>query len=177
MSDSLVDLFELEILRGRARWIADLNETFRDHSVGKHKFDLYARGQTRGKGFMLSQFFAWTVLPNYKVALYARSVKDSASFLRSSLLELIQEIRKEFEKYGLKWAWLVLFFEGDPPERIRSAIEDYQKSDIGIGTVNAYSGSVVVSNNVLGRSLTRQMRLHKLVSELEYRKGRKGSAS
>jgi len=177
MIDELLDALEHGILNGRARWIADLNETFRDYSVGGHKFEIHARGQTRGKGFILSRFFAWTVLPNYKVSLYARAVRNTTTFLRGNLIEFLKVIKKDLESRGMKWAWLVLLFDGDPPDRISSMVQEYSKNDIGIGCINAYSGNMVVSNNVLGRGLIKQMRLHKLVSELEHSKERKGSVS
>jgi hypothetical protein len=173
----VIDGFERDILSGRARWIADLSETFRDYQITGHTFDMCARGQTRGKGFLLSRFFAWTVLPNYKVSLYARAVRDSANLLRGNLIELLQVIRKDMEKRDLKWAWLVLFFEAAPPSQIASLVESYNKNDIGIGTVNAYSGNVLVSNNLLGRSLSKHIGLDRLVSRLEHGKGRQGSGS
>jgi hypothetical protein len=177
MLNNAADALERTILAGRARWIADLNETFRNYSVEGDIFDLYARGQTRPKGFLLSRFFAWTVLPNYKVSLYAKTVRDQANFLRGSLTELLQLIRKSIERSDLKWAWLVLFFEGDPPSRISTLVEEYNKNDIGIASVNAYSGSVLTSNNLLGKALIQQMRLNKLVSELEHSKRKQGSHS
>ena len=172
MLDDVVDALERDILNGRARWIADLNETFRDYTLDGHKFDIYARGQTRGKGFILSQFFAWTVLPNYKVSLYAKAVRDSAQFLRGNLMEFLRLIKKDMNERGFKWTWLVLLFEGDTPSRISSIIEEYGENDVGIGCVNAYSGSVLVSNNLLGRSLLQHMRLKHLVSGLERSKSR-----
>jgi hypothetical protein len=175
--EQVLEAFERDILSGRARWIADLSETFRDYKLSGHTFDMCARGQTRGKGFLLSRFFAWTVLPNYKVSLYARASRNSANMLRRDIIELLQVIRKDIEKRELKWAWLVLFLEGNPSSQVASFVESYNNNDIGIGTVNTYSGSVLVSNNLLGRSLLRHMRLDKLVSRLEHGKGRQGSGS
>jgi hypothetical protein len=175
--DVVLDAFERDILNGRARWIADLSETFRDYQLSGHTFDMCARGQTRGKGFLLSRFFAWTVLPNYKVSLYARAWRDSTNLLRKHIIELLQAIRKDVEKRELKWAWLVVFLEGNPSSQVASFVESYNNDDVGIGTVNTYTGSVLVSNNLLGRSLLRHMRLDKLVSGLEQGKGRQGSGS
>lgn len=137
---------------------------------------MFARGQTRGQGFMLSKFFAWTVLPNYKVSFYVRVVRDSANFQRRNLLALLNVLSNEMERQNLKWVWLVLLFEGDPPERIGSLVQEYSKKEIGIGCVNASSGAVVVSKNVLGSSLVKHLGLQYLVSKYE-RKSRKGSGS
>ena len=176
MIDQVVDELEHEILQGRARWVADLNETFRDYSLEGHKFEMFARGQTRTKGFMLSRFFAWTVLPNYKVSMYVRVVRDSTSFQRGYLLDLMKILQQEMEKQNVKWVWLILFFEGDPPDRISSLVQEYNKKEIGIGCLNAYSGAVIVSKNVLGSSLVKHLGLHRLVSNYE-RKSRKSSVS
>jgi hypothetical protein len=172
MLDEVVDALERDILGGSARWIADINETFRDYVLDGHKFDIYARGQTRGKGFVLSQFFAWTVLPNYKVSLFGKAVRNPAQFLRGNLLELLRLIGKNMEEHNFKWSWLVLFFEGDPPSRISSLVQEYHENDVGIASVNTYSGDVVVSNNVLGRSLLKHMRLKQVVSKAGLSKGR-----
>jgi hypothetical protein len=128
---------------------------------------MYARGQTRGQGFLLSRFFAWTVLPNYKVSLYAKAIKDQANFLRGTLLDILRAIKRDMETRNLKWAWLVLLFEGDAPDRISSLVQEYHQDEIGIGCVNAYSGAVLVSNNVLGKSLLKHLRLRRLVSTYE----------
>lgn len=172
MLEELVDALERAILDGRARWIADINETFRGYALEGHRFDVYARGQTRSKGFILSQFFAWTVLPNYKVSLFAKAVTNPAQFLRGNLIEMLRLIKRNMEKHNFKWAWLILLFEGDPPDRISSLIEEYSENDVGIGSVNAYSGKVIVSNNVLGRSLLKHMRLEQLVSRIGQGKSR-----
>jgi hypothetical protein len=172
MIDQVVDELEREILEGRARWVADLNETFRDYTLEGHRFEMFARGQTRGQGFMLSRFFAWTVLPNYKVSLYARVVRDPTNFQRGNLLDLLKVLKQEMEKRNLKWVWLILFFEGDPPDRISSLVQEYNKQEIGIGCVNAYSGAVIISKNVLGRSLVKQFGLHRLVSGYERKSGK-----
>jgi hypothetical protein len=176
MIEQVVDELEHEILEGRARWVADLNETFRDYSLEGHRFELFARGQTRGQGFMLSRFFAWTVLPNYKVSLYARVVKDSSNFQRGNLLGLVKVLKKEMEDRNVKWVWLVLLFEGDPPERISSLVQEYSEKEIGIGCVDVYSGAVVVSKNVLGSSLVKHLGLQHLVSKYE-RKDRKSAST
>jgi len=177
MLDDAVGVLERNILAGRLRWIAELNETFRNRNVDGHIFELFARGQTRSKGFLLSQFFAWTVLPNYKVSLFAKAVRDQANFLRGNLTELIQLIARNMERNGLKWAWLVLFFEGDPPSRVSTLIEEYNRNEIGLGSVNTYSGAVLTSNNLLGKALVKYMRLNKLVSEVEDSKRKQGSPS
>jgi hypothetical protein len=177
MLDNAVGVLERDILAGRLRWIADLDETFRNRYVEGQIFELFARGQTRSKGFLLSQFFAWTVLPNYKVSLFAKAVRDRANFLRGNLTELIQLIARNMERNNLKWAWLVLLFEGDPPSRISTLIEEYNRNEIGIASVNTYSGSVLTSNNLLGKALVKHMRLNKLVSEVEDSNRKQGTHS
>lgn len=175
--ESVMDAFERDLLSGRARWIADLNETFRDYPIGGRKFDICARGQTRPKGFLLSKFFAWTVLPNYKVTIYAKAIRDSANFHRGNLIELIHDIKTDQERRDLKMAWLVLFIEGHPPRGVANLIETYDGDGLGIGSVNVNSGELLISRNLLGSSLLKQMRLHRLVSELERSKGKQDSGS
>jgi len=175
--DQVIDEFEREILRGRARWVADINETFRDYPVGGQSFDVCARGQTRGKGFLLSRFFAWTVLPNYKVSLYAKAIPNTADFHRGNLIQLLHDVRMDKERRDVKWAWLVLFLEDAPPRGVANVVETYDRDDLGIGCVNVNSGNVLVNRNLLGSSLLKQMRLHRMIFEFERRQSRQGSAS
>ena len=163
---ALADEFEREIIKGRARFIAELNESFRDYSIKGANFDLYIRGQTRSKGFALSKFFAWTALPNYRVALYGRVVRDAGQSTRRTILELVDLIRSEIKENDLKWAWLVLFADEDLPTNVQNLVERFDINEVGIGVLNANSGKLLHSNNLVGRSLKRYMRVDRLVRRL-----------
>jgi len=163
---------EREIQRGRAYWIADLNETFRFYQVAGDIFPLMARGSTRPKGFLLSRFLAVTLMPNYEVALYADEVGDSegAKARVTRLIRLIESLRDE---KNIKWSWLLLFSDEEPPSSITRFIEDFANKDIGLGCIDISTGRIVTSKNQLGVSLAKQMRLNQLIRDVNKRRARR----
>lgn len=161
--------FEREIQRGRAYWIADLNETFRSYQISGDNFPIMARGSTRPKGFLLSRFVSVTLMPNYSVALYAHEINDSES-AKSQVMRLVRIIETLRDEKNIKWSWLLLFSDEEPPSSVVHAIESFGNKDIGVGCINARTGQLVTSQNQLGRSLGRQMRLNQLIRDLNKRK-------
>jgi hypothetical protein len=157
---------EREIQRGRAYWIADLNETFRFYQVSGEFFPLIARGSTRPKGFLLSRFVAVTLMPNYEVALYAHEVGESEG-AKNHVTRLIRVIETLRDEKTIKWSWLLLFSDGEPPSSIARFIEDFGNKDVGIGCINTMTGRIVTSKNQLGVSLANQMRLNQLIRDLK----------
>ncbi len=153
-------------MKGSTRFIADLNESFRNYSIRETNFDLYIRGQTRSRGFLLSRFFAMTVLPNYHVAVYGRVLRNASRSTRRTILELVDLIRSEIKEGDLKWAWLMFFADEDLPANVQNLVESFDINEVGIGVVSSNSGKLLHSNNLVGRSLKRYMRVDKLVSRL-----------
>ncbi len=156
---------EREIQRGRAYWVADLNETFRFYDISGEIFPLMARGSTRPKGFLLSRFVAVTVMPNYEVALYAHEVGDSES-AKSRVMRLIRLIETMRDQKNVKWSWLLLFDDGEPPASVARFVEDFGNKDVGIGIIDVSTGRLITSKNQLGLSLGKQMRLNQLIRDL-----------
>ena len=161
-----MDEFERQILKGQARFIADLNESFKDYTINGSTFDLYIRGQTRAKGFALSRFLAWTVLPNYRVAFFGKILRNAADSTRKSILELAEFIRAAIRQQELRWAWLVFFADQDLPSNVQNLVEKFDVQEIGIGVVNAKSGMMIHSNNLLGKSLKRYLHVDRLMSRI-----------
>jgi hypothetical protein len=166
---------EEEIHRGRASWIADLSETFRLYNISGEHFALVARGNTRPRGFLLSRFLAMTVLPNYNVCLYSSELRPHGEDARSQVMKLIRIIETQRDQKDIKWSWLLLISEDDPPVQVSRFIETFGNKEVGIGCINISSGKITTSPNHLGRSLSNQMRLGRLISDL--RKKRFISAS
>jgi hypothetical protein len=160
---------EKEIQRGRAYWIADLNETFRFYQTSGEVFPLMARGTTRPRGFLLSKFVAVTVMPNYEVAMYAHEVGNFDG-AKTRVMRLIRVIETMRDEKNIKWSWLLLFSDEEPPSAVARFIEDFGNKDIGVGCVDISTGQMITSKNQLGRSLVRQIRLHQLISDLNKRR-------
>lgn len=168
-SGSTADVFdglEREVQRGRARWIADLNETFKLYEASGEIFHLMARGGTRPKGFLLSRFLAVTVMPNYEVSLYAQDISQPETATRSRLMRFVRVIETLRDQKNIKWSWLLLFCDEAPPAAVSRFIEEFGNKDIGIGCIDTGTGHMITSPNQLGRSLSKQMRLHHLMRDL-----------
>jgi hypothetical protein len=157
---SPIDSLEKKLIHGGARWVADLNEFFRDYRVEDATFDLYAKGKTRSSGFLLSRFVAWTVLPNYQVGLFAEDV-GSELLTVDRVRKRIDTVGRLSEKENYHWSWLLFFSEREMPASVFSFVTRYDKKEIGLGVASASSGQVVVSNNQVGRSIRGQLGLRK----------------
>jgi hypothetical protein len=164
----LVGGLERELQRGRARWVADLNETFRDYQISGEVFALLARGGTRPKGFLLSRFMAYTVMPNYNTCFYTQWVDGSRA--REQVMRLLRVVETQRDQKDIKWSWLLLLSDEPAPDSVNRIISDFRNRDIGLGYVNSINGEMTTSPNQLGRSMANQMRLKRLVSDLRRRK-------
>jgi len=164
----LVDGLERELQRGRARWVADLNETFRDYQISGEMFPLLARGSTRPKGFLLSRFMAYTVMPNYNTCFYTQWIDGSRA--REQVMRLLRVVETQRDQKGIKWSWLLLLSDEPAPDSVNKIINDFGNRDIGLGYVNIINGAMTTSPNQLGRSMANQMRLKSLVNDLRRRK-------
>ena len=167
-SSDLVGGLERELHRGRARWLADLNETFRDYQISGEVFPLLARGGTRPKGFLLSRFLAYTVMPNYNVCMYAQWVDGSRA--REHVMRLLRIVETQRDQKDIRWSWLLLLSNEPPPDSVNRLIGQFGNRDIGLGYVNTSTGEMSASPNQLGASMANQMRLKRLVSDLRRRK-------
>jgi len=159
---------EREIQRGRASWVADLTETFREYQISGEVFPLIARGGTRPRGFLLSKFVAFTLMPNYNVCLYA-CMLDAERNNRADVMRRVRILETQRDQKDIKWSWLLLLAENDPPSATATLIEEFGNKDIGIGCINIVTGRVITSPNQLGRSLTGQMRMNRLIQDIRSR--------
>ena len=156
---------ERDIQRGRAYWVADLSETFMDYQLSGEVFPLFARGGTRPKGFLLSRMFAYTIMPNYNVCMYVNWVDRSDS--KAQIMRLLRIVETQRDQKNIKWSWLLLLGDESAPTSVSKMIGEFGNRDIGIGYVNVLSGEIIVSPNQLGRSMVKQMRLNRLIRDLQ----------
>jgi hypothetical protein len=162
----LIEALERELQRGRAHWIADLNETLRDYSVSGAVFPLFARGVTRPRGFLLSKVMAHTVMPNYKVCMYVDLVDEGD---RERILRAIRIIESQRCQNEIKWSWLLALGYRNPSETLVRLVEGFQNRSIGVGYIDVSTGKILTSKNQLGRSMANQMGLNHLVRDLRRR--------
>lgn len=167
-----LDLFgglERETQKGRAAWVADLKETFRNYQISGETFPLFARGNTRPTGFLLSRLAAYTIMPNYNVCLYADRIDGTDT--RAQLMRLIRVIETQRDQRDIKWSWLLLFGDEAPRDSVDRIIRDFRNRDIGLGYINTLTGEMITSPNQLGRSMYNQMNFKRLMRDLRDRYG------
>lgn len=157
---SPLDVFEKGLIRGGAKWVADLTEFFRDYQIGTTSFALYAKGRTRNSGFLISRFFAWTVLPNYSVSLFCVDQGDGI-FGIETLKNRMDQVAQISKNQGLQWAWLVIFSDRNIQPSVVSYVSRYDKRELGLGVASTASKQVVLSNNQIGNSIEKHLRLSK----------------
>ena len=166
-----VELLERGLIGGRARWVADLREFFRRFRIGDTTFDLYARGGTRNRGFLMSRFFAWSALPNYDVALLCVSSESVRPGLTSEKLrKVIDDVLYLVRKEELKWAWLIVFLNSTVPAWGVSLVSRYDRQELGLSLASTTTGQVVVRANQIGRSIRKQLGLDKLIERIMHDK-------
>ena len=157
-----IDRFEWGLMRGGARWIADLTEFFRDYRVDDTTFSLYAKGKTRSSGFFLSRFAAWTILPNYKVGLFClNEARESLSTER--IRKRIELVNRISQSEGFHWSWLIFLSDENVPPGVLSFVARYDKKELGLAVASTNSGQMVISDNQVGRSIGKQLGLNKIL--------------
>jgi hypothetical protein len=164
-----IDALERGLIRGAAKWMADLTEFFRDYRIGETTFALYAKGRTRNSGFLISRFFAWTVLPNYSVALFCADEAEKTLALDTlrNRIDLVTRIAKSDE---LQWSWLIIFSKKNLHPTVVSFVSRFDKRELGLALASTTSNQVVLSNNQIGKSIEKHLRLSRALGVEKIRK-------
>ncbi len=162
-TDPLISGLEHDLIGGRARWIADLSEFFRDYKVGDTSFDLFAKGRTRNRGLFLSRFFSWTALPDYAVALFCVDESAGGKLSLEKLRRKMDLVLRMMEEEDFHWSWLIIFSSPELPTPIVSFVSRYDRRELGLAIASTSTGHIVVSNNQIGRSIRKRMGLEKLL--------------
>jgi len=152
--DFITDMVEEELVKGNLRWLANFNEIHRDYEIGDIAFPIYASGSLREKGFLLSRLFSALVTPKYKIHffLYTSSEVDP-KFLRKMILTCKNKFGED------DWVFLDLVQSQPLGKTTKEAVENMTDKNIGIAAYSLTSKETVASNNVLGRNLTKQLKL------------------
>src|SRR4030043_1976431 len=151
----ITDLVEEQIVKGHLRWLANFNEIRKDYPVEDITFPIYASGGLQEKGFFLSKIYSTLVVPKYKVHLLLyTSPEINPNFLRKIILALKH-------KFGADdWVFVVLA-QGQPVGKaLKESIEGIEDRTVGIAAYGVGAKEIVTSNNVLGRGLSKQLKLN-----------------
>jgi len=149
---------EKALMMGRGRWIADFNESFRNFKLQDIEFDIFIRGNTRVRGFLLSRLFSVTVNPNYSVGCFMISTESIGYFNKRLLVNALMRIQSYMKNNEMKWSWLFIFANKDNSE-MRKQVESIKDQYIGVVLVDVRSGDVIHSNSYLGRQAKKYVKL------------------
>jgi hypothetical protein len=151
----IADLVEEQLVKGHLRWLANFSEIRKDYPVGDITFPIYASGGLREKGFFLSKIYSALVVPKYKVHLLLYSSPEiNPNFLRKIILALKHKFGSE------DWIFVVLA-QGRPiGKALKESIEGVEDKTVGITAYGVGAKEMITSNNVLGRGLSKQLKLN-----------------
>lgn len=149
---------EKGLMLGRGRWIADFNESFRNFKMRDIEFDVFIRGNTRMKGFLLSRVFSILLNPNYSVGCFMVSTESLRHFEKKFLGKALAEIQSYMKDNEMKWSWVFIFTTRGVGEMAKH-VENIKDQSIGVVLVDTKSGSMVHSNSYLGKQAKRYVKL------------------
>jgi hypothetical protein len=151
----IADLVEEQLVKGHLRWLANFSEIRKNYHVEDITFPIYASGGLQEKGFFLSKIYSALVVPKYKVHLLLYSSPEiNPNFLRKIILALKHKFGSE------DWVFVVLA-QGRPiGKALKESIEGVEDKTVGITAYGVGAKEMITSNNVLGRGLSKQLKLN-----------------
>jgi hypothetical protein len=156
-NDTIMRL-EKYFLTGKARWVADFNESFLNYREGDVEFDLFIDGNTRSKGFILSRLFSFLLNPNYDVGFFAISLDEDSEPNDRRLRKWILAVKSCMQKHEMKWAWLMLVGQS-PSDSVKKCIKEAQDRTVGVAYADASSRQVISADAYLGRQLKKYVKI------------------
>jgi len=149
---------EKELMKGRGRFVADFNESFRRYHVGDVTFDVFISGNTRMKGFLLSRMFSFFLNPNYEVGFFAISTDPDNEPNPRRLRKWILAVKSCMRKSEMKWAWLALVGQS-PSDSARKCIQEATDPAVGVAYVDVSSRQIISAETYLGRQLKKYVKI------------------
>lgn len=156
--ENAVARLEKEMMKGRGRWVADFNESFRRYRVGDVTFDVLISGNTRMKGFLLSRLFSFFLNPNYEVGFFAISTDRENEPNPRRLRKWILAVKSCMRKWEMKWAWLTLVGQS-PSDSVRKCVREATDPAVGVAYIDVDSRQVISADTYLGRQLRKYIKV------------------
>jgi hypothetical protein len=147
-------MVEEQIVKGNLRWLANFSEIQKNYAIGDVTFPIYASGGLREKGFFLSRIYSAMVTPKYKVHLLLYTAPE----INPKQLRKIMISCKS--KFGTDdWIFLGLVQNQPFEKATKEAITNTGDKTVGITAFSLASKEKVISDNVLGKGLAKQLKL------------------
>ncbi|MFQ6074335.1 MAG: hypothetical protein ACE5KC_03855 [Candidatus Bathyarchaeia archaeon] len=145
---------EERLARGNLRWLANFTEIHRDYSLGDFTVPIYAVGSLAEKGFFLSRIFSFFVTPKYKIHFL---LYTTAELSLKSLRKLVLSCKRKFGADD--WIFIAAVQSRPLGNVVKDAVLNLADQRVGVAAYSLASKSEISSNNVLGRSLKKHLKL------------------
>ncbi len=157
MSEELgfvTDMMEERLAKGNLRWLANFTEIYRDYVIGDMTVPIYAVGSLTEKGFFLSRIFSYFVTPKYKIHLILYTPIELSI---KSLRKLILSCKRKFGADD----WILIGLVQSRPlgKAVSDAVSNLADDRVGVAAYSLASKTEVSSDNVLGRALSKNLKL------------------
>jgi len=148
------DMMEERLAKGNLSWLANFTEIYRDYALGDFAVPVYAVGSLTEKGFFLSRIFSFFVTPKYKIHFLLHT---SLELSVKSLRKLILSCKRKFGADD--WIFIALVQSRPIGKAAKDAVLNLADEKVGVAAYSLASKSEISSNNVLGRSLKKHLKL------------------
>ncbi len=155
----IADMMEERLVKGDLRWLANFTEVYRDYALGDITVPIYAVGSLTEKGFFLSRIFSAFVTPKYKIHFL---VLTSSEITVKSLRRLILSCKRKFGADD--WIFIASVQSRPIGKAVKDVVLKLADEKVGLAAYSLTSRSAVTTENVLGRSLKKHLKL----SEAKY---------
>ena len=150
----IVDMMEEQLAKGNLRWLANFTEIYRDYPLGDFMVPIYAVGSLTEKGFFLSRMFSLFVTPKYKIHFLLHTTHELSV---KSLRKLILSCKHKFGADD--WVFITLVQDKPVEKAVKSAVLNLADERVGVAAYSLASKTEISSDNVLGRSLKKNLKL------------------
>jgi len=151
-----LEKLEHELIEGKARWLAEFNESFRNVRLLHLDFDMVVEGSTRGRsGYLFSAILSRTMLPAYAASCFVKSLGGDNSFDAAELDKYVTGLQLYIKDKEAKWSFLILVHSGNALRTLRERIQSINNDAIGVALVNIVTMEVLHNSSLIGRSAER----------------------
>ncbi|MCZ2856300.1 MAG: hypothetical protein O2U62_04340 [Candidatus Bathyarchaeota archaeon] len=150
----IADMMEERLVKGDLRWLANFTEIYRDYALGDITVPVYAVGSLTEKGFFLSRIFSAFVTPKYKIHFL---IHTSHEITVKSLRRLILSCKRKFGTDD--WIFIASVQSRPLGKAVRDVVLKLADEKVGLAAYSLTSRSEITTENVLGRSLKKHLKL------------------
>ncbi|MBE0512461.1 hypothetical protein IBX38_05370 [Candidatus Bathyarchaeota archaeon] len=150
----ITDMMEERLAKGNLTWLANFKEIYRDYTLGDFVIPIYAVGSLTEKGFFLSRIFSFFVTPKYKIHFL---LYTSTELSVKSLRKLILSCKRKFGADD--WIFITLVQAKPIEKNVKNIVLNLADERVGVAAYSLASKKEISSNNVLGRSLKKNLKL------------------